>query len=99
MAIFSATPVKSMAYARWCRTREAGFLGAIGHDREPDHWRQDGDCESHRSCLVESDPFEHATNVDGTPMGGDGFDLHGNAYGITDFHCDSWGGGMASMFD
>ena len=38
---------------------------------------------------------------DGTPMLGD-FDIHGNAYGVTDWHTDSWdSGGMShgSMFD
>ena len=67
--------------------------------READHWRHDSDHESHRSMLIETDPFEHSFNTDGTPMCGD-FDLHGNAYGVTDCHFDnSWGGGMSSMFD
>ena len=75
------------------------FIGTGRHDHEPDHWRHDSDHESHRSNLMETDPFEHSFNTDGTPMCGD-FDIHGNSYGVTDCHFDdSWGGGMSSMFD
>lgn len=75
------------------------LIGTGGHVHEADHWRHDSDHESHRSTLMETDPFEHSFNTDGTPMYGD-FDAHGNTYGVTDWHCDdSWGGGMSSMFD
>ena len=75
-------------------------MSAVAHQHEADHWRHDSDHESHRSTLIEFDPFEHSFNIDGTPMCGSDFDIHGNAYGVTDWHCnDSWGGGMSSMFD
>lgn len=45
-----------------------------------------------------SDPFEHLVNIDGTPMCGD-TDIHGNPYGVTDFHSDSWDVGMSSSWD
>ena len=77
----------------------ASFIGTGGHVHEADHWRHDSDHESHRSTLMETDPFEHSFNTDGTPMYGD-FDAHGNTYGVTDWHSnDSWGGGTSSMFD
>lgn len=72
--------------------------GAHGH--EADHWRHDSDHESHRSSLIEADPFAHSFNTDGTPMFGSDFDIHGNSYGVTDWHSnDSWGGGTSSMFE
>ena len=75
------------------------FIGTGGNVHEADHGRHDSDHESHRSTLMETDPFEHSFNTDGTPMYGD-FDAHGNTYGVTDWHSnDSWGGGTSSMFD
>ena len=75
------------------------FIGTGGHVHEADHGRHDSDHESHRSTLMETDPFEHSFNTDGTPMFG-AFDSHGNTYGVTDWHGnDSWGGGTSSMFD
>lgn len=76
------------------------FIGTGGHVHEVDHWRHDSDHESHRSTLMETDAFEHSFNTDGAPMCSSDFDIHGNTYGVTDWHCDdSWGGGMSSMFD
>ena len=78
---------------------QTNVMSTGAHDHEADYWRHDSDHESNRSMLIETDPFEHSFNTDGTPMCSD-FDLHGNAYGVTDWHCDdSWGGGMSSMFD
>ena len=74
-------------------------MSAVTHQRAADHWRHDSH-ESHRSTLIEADPFEHSFNIDSTPMFGSDFDIHGNTYGITDWHGnDSWGGGTSSMFD
>ena len=79
---------------------QTSFIGTGAHDNEGDHWRHDSDHESHRSSLIEADPFEHSFNTDGTPMCSSDFDIHGNIYGVTDWHCnDSWGGGTSSMFD
>ena len=79
---------------------QTNVISTGAHDHEADHWRHDSDHESHRSTLIETDPFEHSFNIDGTPMCGSDFDIHGNAYGVTDWHCnDSWGGGTSSMFD
>lgn len=78
---------------------EQTSLIAGTRDHEADYGRHDGEYESHGSSLMETDPFDHSFNTDGTPMCGD-FDIHGNAYGVTDCHFDdSWGGGMSSMFD
>ena len=75
----------------------SSFIAAGAHDHEADHWRHSSDHGSHRSSLMETD---HSFNADGTPMCGGDFDIHGNAYGVTDCHFDdSWGGGMSSMFD
>jgi len=75
-------------------------LNAVAHQHEADHWRHDSDHESHRSSLIDADPIEHSFNIDGTPMFGGDFDIHGNTYGIIDWHGnDSWGGGTSSMFD
>ena len=75
-------------------------MSAVAYRHEADHWRHDSDHESHRSSLIEADPFEHSFNIDSTPMFGSDFDIHGNTYGITDWHGnDSWGGGTSSMFD
>ena len=72
--------------------------GARDHD--VDRWRDDSDHESHRSTLIETDPFEHSFNTDGTPMCGSDFDIHGNAFGATGWRSnDSWGGGTSSMFN
>ena len=74
-------------------------MSAVAHQHEADHWRHDSDHESHRSTLIEFDPFEHSFNIDGTPMVGC-CDIHGNAYGTTETHFEaSSGGGMSSMFD
>lgn len=79
---------------------QTNVMSTGAHDHEADHWRHDSDHESHRSTLIETDHFEHSFNIDGTPMCGSDFDIHGNAYGVTDWHCnDSWGGGTSSMFD
>ena len=79
---------------------QTNVMSTGAHDHEADYWRHDSDHESNRSTLIETDPFEHSFNIDGTPMCGGDFDVHGNAYGVTDWHCDdSWSGGMSSMFD
>jgi len=78
---------------------QTNVMSTGAHSHEADHWRHDSDQESHRSSLIEADPFEHSFNTDGTPMYGD-LDAHGNTYGVTDWHSnDSWGGGTSSMFD
>lgn len=78
---------------------QTNVMSTGAHDREADRWRHDSDHESHRPTLIETDPFEHSFNIDGTPMCGS-VDIHGNIYGVTDWHCnDSWGGGTSSMFD
>ena len=74
-------------------------MSAVAHQHEADHWRHDSEHESHRSTLIEFEPFEHSFNIDGTPMVGC-CDINGNAYGITESHFeDSLGGGISSMFD
>ena len=79
---------------------QTNVMSKGAHDHKADHWRHDNDHEWHRTTLIESDHFEHSFNIDGTPMCGGDFDVHGNAYGVTDWHCDdSWSGGMSSMFD
>ena len=79
---------------------QSNVMSTGAHDYEADNWRHDSDHESHRSSLIEADPFEHSFNTDGTPMFGSDFDIHGNTYGVTDWHGnDSWGGGTSSMFD
>ena len=79
---------------------QTNVISTGAHDHEADHWRHDSDHESHRSSLIEADPFEHSFNTDSTPMFGGDFDIHGNTYGVTDWHGnDSWGGGTSSMFD
>jgi len=89
------------AFASHSSLDQTNLFGTDTHDHAPDHWRHDSEHESHRSGLMEADPFDHITNIDGTPMCGD-IDIHGNAYGVTDWHSDSWDiGGMSSssMFD
>ena len=84
---------------------QTNVISTGAHDHGADHWRHDSDHESHRSSLIEADPFEHSFNTDGTPMFGSDFDIHGNTYGVTDWQVtdwhgnDSWGGGTSSMFD
>lgn len=59
----------------------------------------DSDQDSHRPTPIDTDPFEHHFNIDGSSMCGD-FDIHGNPFGVTDCHSDSWGcGDVSSMFD
>ena len=78
---------------------QTNVMSTGAHDHEADRWRDASDHDSHRSTLIETDPFEHSFNIDGTPMCGS-VDIHGNIYGVTDWHCnDSWGGGTSSMFD
>ena len=87
-------------FAEHSALNQTNGMSAVAHQHEADHWRHDSDHESHRSSLIEADPFEHSFNSDGTPMFGSDFDIHGNTYGITDWHGnDSWGGGTSSMFD
>ena len=87
-------------FAEHSALNQTNGMSAVAHQHEADHWRHDSDHESHRSTLIEAYPFEHTVNIDGTPMCGD-TDIHGNPYGVTDWHTDSWGCGMSSssMFD
>ena len=87
----------------WIATAPAGAATAVvnalaGSPQEVNTWSSafsdDDDSSDHF--------FEHAVNIDGTPMCGD-TDIHGNVFGVTDdWLTDSsgCGGGMSSsMFD
>ena len=94
MSAFEGNDAPEQSALDQTRLIDTSWRGGAG-----DNWSHDSDHESHRPTLIDTDPFEHHFNIDGTSMCGD-FDIHGNAYGVTDSHSDSWGcGGMSSMFD
>jgi len=78
---------------------QSRLIGTGTRENAGDNSWHDSDQESHRPTPIDTDPFEHHFNIDGSSMCGD-FDIHGNPFGVTDCYSDSWGcGGVSSMFD
>jgi hypothetical protein len=104
MVLVATAPSNASARSTAQRYAEEGGLRqpdteATSSEEEPDRWRAGYAYESLASHEEERDPFEHTTNIDGTPMCGD-VDINGNVYGITESLFDAWGSDNgSSMFD